>query len=45
MKLDEIKDALKEACLDRYGCGYYDIDYLPEMFSSKLEEVENGAKK
>jgi hypothetical protein len=38
MKLEELKAALDEACLDSYGCGCYDIDNLPEEF--ELEVVE-----
>ena len=42
MKLQELKDALDEACLNSYKCGRYDIDYLPELFESRLEVVEEG---
>lgn len=28
MKLEELKAALDEACLDEYGCGCYDIDEI-----------------
>ena len=40
MTLEELKDALDEACLDTYKCGYYDIDNLPELFWDKLKVVE-----
>ncbi len=42
MKLEELKDALDEACLDSYKCGHYDIDNLPELFWDKLEVVEDS---
>lgn len=42
MTLIELEDALKEACLDSYKCGHYDIGNLPEMFWDKLEVVEEG---
>lgn len=41
MTLNELKDALDEACLDGYQCGNYDIGYLPKLFSSRLEIVED----
>ncbi|HEY5631203.1 MAG TPA: hypothetical protein VIR31_03680 [Nitrososphaeraceae archaeon] len=42
MTLIELKDALDAVCLDSYGCGKYDIEYLPDLFLSRLEEVEDG---
>lgn len=42
MTLQELADALKEACADSYSGGHYDIDNLPEIFYSRLEVVEEG---
>jgi hypothetical protein len=38
MKLEELKAMLDEACLDSYGCGYYDADSI----DADLDVVEEG---
>jgi hypothetical protein len=40
MTLEQLTAALDEYCMDEYGCGYYDIDNLPEEFN--LTVVEEG---